>query len=129
MNLLPARLEEGQGLTVVHGGLRLPVPAEFAAGFAAYKGKQVILGLRPEDMYVPAAPGFVPVDVTVSAVESLGPETVLVSQVPGGAEIASRLGREFSAQIGSMQRLYVDPRQMYLFDPETTAAIPRNGDP
>jgi ABC-type sugar transport system ATPase subunit len=87
MNLLPARLEEAQGLTVVHGGLHLPVPAEFAAGFASHKGKPVILGLRPEDMYVPATPGFVPVDVKVSAVESLGPETVLVSQIPGGGRV------------------------------------------
>jgi len=126
MNLLPARLEDGQGLTAVHGALRLPVPDEFSSSFAAFKGKPVVLGLRPEDMYVPASPGYVPVDVKVSAVESLGPETVLVSEIPGGAEISSRLGREFSARIGSTQRLYIDPRQMYLFDPETTLAIPRN---
>jgi ABC-type sugar transport system ATPase subunit len=126
MNLLPARLEDGQDLSVVHGSLRLPVPAEFASSYAAYKGKPVILGLRPEDMYAPVAPGLVPVDVTVAAVEALGPETVLVSEIPGGAEISSRLGREFSARIGSTQRLYVDPRQMHLFDPETTSAIPRN---
>lgn len=126
MNLLPARLEGEQGLTAVHGALRVPVPPEFNAGFAAYTGKPVILGLRPEDFYAPASPGFVPVDVKVSAVEALGPETVLVSEIPGGAEISARLGREFSARIGSTQRLYIDPRQMYLFDPETTSAIPRN---
>ena len=126
MNLLPARLEDGQGLSVVHGSLRLPVPAEFSASFAAYRSKPVILGLRPEDMYVPDAPGLVAVDVKVAAVEALGPETVLVSEIAGGAEISSRLGREFSARIGSIQRLHIDPRQMHLFDPETTSAIPRN---
>jgi multiple sugar transport system ATP-binding protein len=126
MNLLPARLEDGQALTVVHGALRLPVPDELNASFAAYKDKPVVLGLRPEDMYTLPSPRFVPVDVTVSAVEALGPETVLVSEVPGGSEISSRLGRAFSAPIGSTQRLYIDPRQIHLFDPETTAAIPRN---
>jgi ABC-type sugar transport system ATPase subunit len=126
MNLLPARLENGAALTVVHGALRVPVPPAYASGFAAFKDRPVILGVRPEDMYAPAGPGLVPLDVTVAAVEALGPETVLVGQIPGGAEISARLGRDFSARIGTTQRLHVDPRQIHLFDPESTSAIPRS---
>jgi multiple sugar transport system ATP-binding protein len=126
MNLLAGRLGSGQEMTVEHGALRLQVPPEYMASLAAYRDKAVILGLRPEDMYTSPAPGLHPLDVVVTAVESLGPETVLVSEIPGGSEISSRLGRAFSARIGGTQRLYVDPRQMLLFDPETTSAIPRN---
>jgi ABC-type sugar transport system ATPase subunit len=127
MNLLEARLEaEGpDGLAAVHGALRLPIPQEYGHAYGAYAEKQVILGLRPEDMYdhpVVAGSSF---DARVVAVESLGPETVLVAEVPGGAEIAARLDRAFSARAGEMQRLHVDPRQLHLFDPETTRAIPR----
>jgi ABC-type sugar transport system ATPase subunit len=129
MNLLAARLEDGAEPAAVHGALRLPLPAALAAGAAAYRGRPVILGLRPEDMYAEPAAGLVPADVKVIAVEALGPETVLVSEIAGGAEIASRLGRDFTARVGGTQRLYVDPRRLHLFDPESTNAIGREAKP
>ena len=65
-------------------------------------------------------------DLTRSvAVEALGPETVLVAEIAGGKEIAARLGRSFGARVNETQRLHVDPRQLQLFDPETTLAVPR----
>ena len=54
-----------------------------------------------------------------------GPETVLVMEIPDGAEASARLGRGFSARAGATQRLFIDPRQLQLFDPATTLAIPR----
>jgi ABC-type sugar transport system ATPase subunit len=127
MNLLEARLETDEltGLVAVHGGLRLPIPREFEAAYGAYTNKPVILGIRPEDMYSQPLVGGTSFDARVVAVESLGPETVLVSEIAGGAEIAARLDRGFGARAGDMQRLCVDARQLHLFDPETTRAIPR----
>jgi ABC-type sugar transport system ATPase subunit len=127
MNLLEARLEADEltGLVAVHGGLRLPIPREFEAVYGAYTNKPVILGIRPEDMYSQPLVGGTSFDARVVAVESLGPETVLVSEIAGGAEIAARLDRGFDAQAGDMQRLCIDARQLHLFDPETTRAIPR----
>jgi ABC-type sugar transport system ATPase subunit len=127
MNLLEGRLEADEltGLVAVHGALRLPVPRELEAAYGAYTNKPVILGIRPEDMYAQPLVGGTSFDARVVAVESLGPETVLVSEIPGGTEVAARLERGFSARAGETQRLYVDARQLQLFDPETTLAIPR----
>ncbi len=50
---------------------------------------------------------------------------MLVSEIAGGAEVAARLERGFGARAGEVQRLFVDARQLQLFDPETTLAIPR----
>ncbi|MGH6928300.1 MAG: ABC transporter ATP-binding protein, partial [Dongiaceae bacterium] len=127
MNLLEARLEADEltGLVAVHGALRLPIPREFEAAYGAYTNKPVILGIRPEDMYDQPLVGGTSFDARVVAVESLGPETVLVSEIADGAEVAARLDRGFSARAGEMQRLFVDGRQLHLFDPETTLAIPR----
>jgi multiple sugar transport system ATP-binding protein len=127
MNLLPARLEQGNGggLAVVHAGLRLPVAEAYWAAYAPYRDKPVILGIRPEDMYASAVPGGVGVDLRIVAVEALGPETILVAEFPGGVEIYARLDRAFVGQGGSSQRLYVVPEQMQLFDPQTTLSIPR----
>jgi len=84
-----------------------------------------VLGIRPEDLYDRPVTGGIPVDMRVVAVEALGPETVLVTEIASGSEVSSRLGRGFTAPIGSVQRLYVDPRQIHMFDPVTTLAIPR----
>jgi ABC-type sugar transport system ATPase subunit len=128
MNLLPARIEVEAvaGLAVAHGALRVPVPAEYEAAFGAYANRPVILGIRPEDMYDQPMVGGASVEARVVTVEALGPETILVAEIPGGGEVSARLGRAFSAPIGASQRLSIDPRQIQLFDPETTLAIPRD---
>jgi len=126
MNLLDARVvAEGGRLAVHHGELRLPVPAAYEAAYAAWRDKPVILGLRPEDIYEQAVDGSTAVDMSVVAVEALGPETILVTSIRGGAEVSARLGRSFTARSGAAQRLHVDARQMHLFDPATTLAIAR----
>jgi ABC-type sugar transport system ATPase subunit len=127
MNLLPGRLEADEltGLVAAHGGLRVPIPREFEPAYGAYTNKPVILGIRPEDIYDQPLVGGASIDARVVAVEALGPETVLVTEIPDGAEASARLGRGFSARAGAMQRLFIDPRQLQLFDPATTLAIPR----
>ncbi|MFO1055924.1 MAG: ATP-binding cassette domain-containing protein [Dongiaceae bacterium] len=126
MNLLPARLEgEGGGLAAVHATLRVPIPAAYLAAYAAWRDKPVMLGIRPEDLYDRAPAGGVPFDTSVVAVEALGPETVLVAQIPGGAEISARLGRNFTARPGAGRSCPSTRRRSTDFDPETTKAIPR----
>jgi hypothetical protein len=68
-------------------------------------------------------------NLRVVVIEALGPEVILIAALPGGPEIAARMGRDFTAPIGSTQRLYLDPAAVHLFDPATTKAIPRQGGP
>ncbi|MEX2649047.1 MAG: sn-glycerol-3-phosphate ABC transporter ATP-binding protein UgpC [Alphaproteobacteria bacterium] len=124
MNLLDARLVgAGDPLAVELGGVRLPLAAN-RPGYAAYRDRAVVFGVRPEDIYEDAGPGGrATIDVKVVAVEALGPEVVLVAALPDGREIAARLGRGFSAAVGGQQRLYVDLATMHLFDTATRKAI------
>jgi multiple sugar transport system ATP-binding protein len=128
MNLLEARLQAdgaGGGLTVVSRGLSLPLSELDAAAFAAYRDRPVILGIRPEDLREQPGDGALPLELRVVTVEALGPEVILIASLPDGVEIAGRMGRDFTAPIGSAQRVYLDPGAIHLFDPETTKAIPR----
>ncbi len=128
MNLLTARLvDQGDGLAVEIDAARLSVPTEFATAYGGYRDREVIFGIRPEDLYRPdAASGKMPtIDVKVAAVEVLGPEVILIGALPGGDEISARMGRNYMAPIGSTERLRVDVREMHLFDPQTTRAVPR----
>jgi ABC-type sugar transport system ATPase subunit len=125
MNLLPARIEvdPASGLAAVHGALRVPIPPVYEA--AEYRDRPIVLGLRPEDLYSRPLADGVALDLRVVAVEALGPETVLIAEIPGGAEIAARLGRDFSAPVGAAHRLHLDPERIHLFDPDTHLALPR----
>ena len=93
-----------------------------------HRDRAVILGIRPEDIHEQRSEtGLQPLDLHVVAVEAFGPEIILIGSPPGAGapEIAARMGRDFQAPIGATQRVYVDTDEIHLFDPATTAAIPR----
>ncbi len=127
MNLLHARLEaEGNGLAVTANGISLPIPESFVSAYEGYRDREVVLGLRPEDLHNNhGGSGHATFEVKVVAVETLGPEVILVGALPDGLEIAARMTRYFHAAIGAQQRLTIDMREMHLFDPETTLVVPR----
>jgi multiple sugar transport system ATP-binding protein len=116
MNLVTAKLE---GTAVTFGTCRLDVPPR--PGLAAYRGREVVLGIRPEDL-TSAADGVL--QLTTNRVESLGSELVayLDSGEPG-AEITARLERRAGIAEGHPVRLAVDLDRLYFFDPQNGAAI------
>jgi ABC-type sugar transport system ATPase subunit len=127
MNLLHARLvAEGNGLAVTANGISLPIPESFVSAYEGYRDREVVLGLRPEDLHNNhGGSGHATFEVKVVAVETLGPEVILVGALPDGLEIAARMTRYFHAAIGARQRLMIDMREMHLFDSETTLVVPR----
>jgi len=128
MNLLDAHIEaERDGrLRVVCGSLALSLPSAHTSAYAAWRDREVILGIRPEDIHEhQVRPAMQPVEVQVVALEALGPEIILVAGLSGATEISARMGASFTAPIGGERRLYIDPADIELFDPETTNAIAR----
>ena len=125
MNLLPARLEAGGGEepAAIHGSLRVPLPATYDPSSTG--DRPIVLGIRPEDLYDHPVADAVAVDLRVIAVEVLGPETILVAEIPGGGEISARLGRSFTAPVGAWQRLHLDASQIHLFEADTGLALPK----
>jgi multiple sugar transport system ATP-binding protein len=89
MNLVEATLSaHDDGTFVEFGGHRLRVPAEVLAtkpGLAAYMGRSLILGVRPENIddaaLVPSANQEDKVPVTVELLESMGAEVYLHFQI------------------------------------------------
>ena len=85
MNLLDGRLEAEDGASFVRfGSNRLPVAAETLAtrpDLRRYEGRDVVVGIRPEDMEDATLASDAPADrrlvVTVDLVESLGSEVVV----------------------------------------------------
>ena len=143
MNLARGRLEAvGDGVALVAGPYRAPLPAGWAARWPSldgWVGREVVFGLRPADFELAepdtADPATVP--VTAVTVESLGEEKNVLFTPPfdqadptaaGSAEPGemwtARLAPDAPVRFGDQIGLRMDLASLYFFDPVTQQAIP-----
>lgn len=131
MNFLPVRVSGAEDLRLdLAPGLSWPVPGPHRQAWGARSGGEAILGLRPEDIHAEAAPGRIGLDLAVSAVEALGPETIVTGTlpaVPGLPPIKARLGRAILLRPDETLRLHADLAPAHLFDPVSEAVISARG--
>ena len=129
MNLLKGRLETQDGCTVAHlAGAAVGLPKRTAATLVRYIGRDVTIGVRPEDLYEsPPAGGSVEVarlPARVVAVEPLGAETLLVVTLDASnEELIARVGRDTGLRNGDRFDIALDTAAIHLFDSATTKAI------
>ena len=129
MNLLDAALVGGPGSAAVQvAGSLLPMPGLDTRAAAAWLGRPVIFGIRPEDIYDRAAahPAGAAAELTgeVAAIEPLGAETLLALSLPGiERDIMMRAGRDCRVRVGDRMPILLDLAAAHVFDPETTKAI------
>jgi multiple sugar transport system ATP-binding protein len=108
INLVEGRLENGgAGTSFVRGGLRIPL--EHAA-LAGQGGREVVLGVRPEDLRVGGGLGAV-----VELVSPLGSEQFVNVRV-ADVELVVRLDKDLNVAPGDRLELRPDPRRLHVFD-------------
>jgi multiple sugar transport system ATP-binding protein len=147
MNLVEARIDGGK---VRFGAHTLPLDGR--GSVAAYEGRKVALGIRPEDLEdaeLSEAPPDSRLPVTVDLREDMGAEiflhfsvdaphvatedvkeavetddgAALEPQTTSGTPFIARVGRESRAREGDQIEVAVDTRMLHFFDLETGAAI------
>jgi multiple sugar transport system ATP-binding protein len=149
MNLVRSRLRrEGDGLAAELGTTTLHLPRtllERRPGLAGHVGRDVTLGIRPEDLedaaFVPSQNGS-SLDVDIALAEPMGAEVLAYFPVPaepvggtqehlelvapleaGGTTMTARLTPRSAAKTGERLRLAVDVERLHFFDGQTEAAI------
>jgi multiple sugar transport system ATP-binding protein len=125
MNFATVTMVNGDGrLTARNGGLALDVPAPQAERLLPHVGRQLTLGIRPEDLRV--ANGGDPAGLTfasrVEVVEQLGSEILLDVRVGEDAMVAA-VEPTVSVKAQDALRLAVDPARMHFFDAQSEQAI------
>jgi multiple sugar transport system ATP-binding protein len=122
MNLLPGTLEEWNGalhVSALDGALVIAVPAAAATELGT-GARDVVLGIRPEDIRLAYAGDAAAADVQVEAVEPLGNEVFMYARA-GGHEIVARLGPEQVPRVDTRVRIAPDPRRLHLFTADGSA--------
>jgi multiple sugar transport system ATP-binding protein len=122
MNFFTARLEKADGGLVVDGdSFRVTVPASKVPRFAPQAGKQVVFGIRPNDVHDPhfAPPGIAasPVEAKVDVRELMGDE-IFLYMVIGDNNLVARVDPRTSARMGDKTQLVFNMDNMHLFETE-----------
>ena len=131
MNFIDAKLgKNGNDYTLTFGACTITVPKKKVEGAVAnladYVGKDVVFGIRPEDVH--DEPEFIEkvggahVTCDVEVTELMGAETYLYLNCEGNA-VTARVEPTSTAKSGDKSKIAFDLNKMHLFDKETEKTI------
>ena len=129
MNLLDGTLQKNGDTYVVDlDGTVIPLPQEKTADgkLAAYVGKSLKVGIRPEDihdsqMFLETSPSK-PMNSVVKVYELLGAEVFLYFDVDG-TQVTARVDPRTTAKTGDPIKFAFDMEKSHFFDKETELTI------
>ena len=123
MNFATVTVTQANGSLVAENkGLRITLPEEVAQRVRGHVGRQVTLGVRPEDVTVAGEADPLCFDAAVEVVEQLGSEIVLDTKV-GDDTIVACVEPTLRVRVHDKLRLAMRPSRLHVFDAETEAAI------
>ena len=122
MNFFDAKIVGGGGGTVADAGFfRAPVHGQAAETV----GRDVVVGIRPEDIYDLANAqqnGYLPVETRVEVVEFLGNELQLQLSA-GGQTFVARVATNTQTRPGAPLRAGFNLKKLHVFDKATQVAL------
>jgi multiple sugar transport system ATP-binding protein len=127
MNFVDAKIIQDNGLWIKSSGLKLKIPEQFEEQLNDYVDKDVIFGIRPENIYdkmFAMAPkeGENTATAIVDVVEPLGSETIL-HLVTGDDKLVAVVDPKTEAKEEQKIDIVFDMNAMHVFDKETGNAI------
>jgi ABC-type sugar transport systems, ATPase components len=131
MNFFNVKLaKEGKDVVATFGENKIIVPAGKIAKFTdeSYVGKEVVMGIRPEDIHdgeaVLSTYADAAIDVNVEVTELMGSETYLYLKTTGKEEnIIARVDPRSSSRAGNQIKVAFDVNHLHFFDKETEKTI------
>ena len=120
MNFIAAAISADGARAELHGD----VGVALAEGYAAFAGRGVTLGLRPEHLHRAEDGGGGP-RFGVQMVEHLGADTLVHGSLgESGADIILRLAGISRMKPGDALTLAIDPGNVHVFDPDSGLRLP-----
>ena len=127
MNFVDVTIKkEGDAAYAVFGENKIAIPEGKVGALVDYVGKEVVMGIRPEDLhddeaFISTYPNAA-VDAYVDVTEMMGAETYLYLQIAGATFIA-RVNARSTSQAEDTVKIGFDVNRMHFFDKETELAI------
>ncbi|MDP4092837.1 MAG: sn-glycerol-3-phosphate ABC transporter ATP-binding protein UgpC [Bacillota bacterium] len=129
MNFISAKVEKrGDEIHLTFGkdDIKLPEGKAKKLEMSDYIGKEVILGIRPENihdeaLFLESMPESI-VEARIELVELLGSETLLY-MVVDNVDFIARVNPRTKAKTGDIMKVAFDPNKIHLFDKDTERTI------
>jgi multiple sugar transport system ATP-binding protein len=126
MNFIDCTLvEETERLRLDAKEFKISLPAEMSSKLRSYIGEEVIMGIRPEDLYESkSAKGTTQesaIRMTLDLIEPIGPYLLLhlkAGRIPLVATV-----KDTKAKAGQEVIMEMDPSKIHIFNKKTTKAI------
>ena len=126
MNFVKCDVVEKEGnVNLVFGDNSVVVNDSRAKALKSYVGKQVMMGIRPENLHDKEKSSKEyndTIKATVSVYELVGSEVYLYFEL-AGSNMVARVNSNTNAAVGKEVELYLDAEAMHVFDLETEKAI------
>jgi multiple sugar transport system ATP-binding protein len=127
MNLFDGTLTgDDSNLFVDTGAFRIKLPEEKQGTFKALKGKQVIFGIRPEDIhdadFVPPGVHNAIIETKVEVTELMGSEVILYLSSKDKPFLA-RVDPRTKARVGNNIGVSLNMDNIHIFDKQTEKAV------
>ena len=127
MNFFRAKLHKENGKLMVDADdFVVPIPAKKAKPFEGHAGKDIVFGIRPEDIhdvhYVPPGIDAEKVAVKVDVTELMGNE-IFLYLVSGKNTFVSRVDPRSKLRVGEQAQVAFDMDSFHIFDAATEQAI------
>ena len=127
MNFIRGNLRKTDGTySFETESFKVEVPTDLNQHLVEFKDKEVLFGIRPEDIWDVPSSAWIDrrcvLDAKVDFRELMGSETYLYVKV-GRVPLVARVGALCDAAAGSKFTIVINLRKIHLFDPETQKAI------
>jgi multiple sugar transport system ATP-binding protein len=125
MNFAAVMMTDGNGrVTAKNGGMEIDLPGAHAERLRPHVGRQLTLGIRPEDLHVASDsdPAGLTFNSKIEVIEQLGSEILLDLRVGDGTMVAA-VDPTTRAKVQDTMRLAMNPNRLHFFDDKTEAAI------
>ena len=108
------------------GDMHIILPEQFTKDMQAYEGKEIVMGIRPEDLHAEEIvnetyPSAV-FDFAIDVSELLGNEFILHGKI-AGQKLQARVNARYDLSDCASFRLAMDLEKVHFFDPETENRI------
>jgi len=126
MNFFPATIRANGGLFADGGEFQVPIPAGRSKTLDPYVGKNVVVGIRPEDIhdvqFLPPNIASAKVSAQVDVTELMGNE-ILLYLVTGKNTFVARVDPRSQLRLGSRAEVALNMEKLHVFDAATEQAI------
>ena len=106
----------------VIGNNTIRLPQHLRNVLRDYYDKQMVLGVRPENISLHRSPGFVDnaISATINVIEPVGNRTNVYLTHPTEQKFIAGIDPQTSLQVNDTVKMYIDPERIHIFEPEET---------